>query len=74
MDPNRTYADFLEALSDADPEIAAHRAEDLAHWLRIGGFIPAKLADRQLPTEILIRMLTATAAMLHIAAKDLSEG
>jgi hypothetical protein len=40
MDPNACLTRFLDALRDADRDEAQHAAEDLARWIRQGGFLP----------------------------------
>ncbi|MGL4554803.1 MAG: hypothetical protein ACRC33_26860 [Gemmataceae bacterium] len=71
MDPDRTYADFLDALSNGDPEVASHRLDDLADWITRGGFAPGNLRPRDIPTPELARLLASAAVVLGWAAKDL---
>jgi hypothetical protein len=40
MDPNATLYALLEAIADGDFDALNMRAENLADWLRNGGFAP----------------------------------
>src|SRR5437016_14402810 len=44
MDPDKTYEELLSALKDGDEDVAAERAEELARWIRRGGFTPQQLS------------------------------
>ena len=70
LDPDQTYDDFLDALSDGDVEVASHRLDDLATWISRGGFVPQKLLIRGIPTPELARFLTSATVVLAWAAKD----
>jgi hypothetical protein len=71
VDPDRTYADFLDALAGGDPEVASHRLDDLADWICRGGFAPAKPRTRDISAPELARLLSSAAVVLDWAAKDL---
>lgn len=71
MDPNATYQEFLQALTDGHPEVASHRLDELATWISRGGFVPAKLAVRLKPTPELARLLVSAIVVLAWAANDL---
>lgn len=71
MDPGRTSADFLDALSNGDPQVASHRLDDLDDWINHGGFVPEKLRSRDISTPELARLLANTAVVLAWAANDL---
>lgn len=40
MDPTATIRDILDAIRDGDADSLEQAAEDLADWLRAGGFLP----------------------------------
>ena len=40
MDPDATFAEILECISDEDWTEAASQATSLERWLRAGGFAP----------------------------------
>jgi hypothetical protein len=40
MDPDACLARLLDAAADGDPDRLIHAAEELAGWLRRGGFPP----------------------------------
>lgn len=43
MDPQTTWGEMLDAVSDGDFESASEAAEALLNWLRRGGFPPQPL-------------------------------
>ncbi len=74
MDPDQTYAEFLNALKEGDAEVASHRLDDLATWISRGGFGPKKMLIRGIHTPELARLLTSATVVLAWAAKDLNQG
>ena len=44
MDPRATMAALLEALAEQNMEEAAEHAENLAAWIKRGGFVPLELS------------------------------
>jgi hypothetical protein len=44
MDPRATMAALLSALADRDSDAAAEHAENLAAWIKRGGFMPLELS------------------------------
>lgn len=43
MDPNACWKRLCDALREGDTEEAANAAEDLAEWIKKGGFLPEAL-------------------------------
>ena len=74
MDPDRTYAEFLDALKEGDAKLASHRLDDLATWVSRGGFVPKNLLIRGIPAPELARLLVSAAVVLAWVADDLNQG
>jgi hypothetical protein len=70
VDPNATYALYLDALAAGDPAGAAQAAHDLALWMHGGGFVPEALKEASGLTggEMLGEYFRKTAAALRWAA------
>ena len=60
MDPTETLRDLLAAIACNDRETAADAAENLAEWIRKGGFLPTieilGPADLRHPDPVHIRV------------------
>ncbi len=46
MDPNACLEQIIIAATESEPEILIRHAEDLAEWLRRGGFPPEHEGER----------------------------
>ena len=60
MDPNATLTDIATALMDGDLNEANYLAEDLAEWLRKGGFVPTNWDQYREAALLVCRTLGAT--------------
>lgn len=64
MDPDACLARLIEAAADGDADELLYAAEDLAEWLRKGGFAPSN------PVKGLIAVTEDLAAQLSAAQSD----
>jgi signal recognition particle GTPase len=53
MDPNQTYRDIVDAMTDQDHETARALALALRRWIASGGFLPSGYSEQEV--EALIR-------------------
>jgi hypothetical protein len=76
MDPEACYREFLDAMRDREWGQAALHAENLADWLRSGGFPPERLRERLRTGEqprVFAHYFSRTADVLDMVDADLNE-